>query len=140
MKPETELRELDAWIAEHVMGWKPTFAVRKGDHYYRAGERGYTSSLYESGCYLKEEAEALLVRGEDMSLVPHERPNYTTNPADAMAVLEKCAEKVSLGIEISRDDSGEWFVENIGSDSTEAVMADTLPLAIAKFARQLFSA
>jgi len=132
----TELRELDAWIAEHVMDWKPTFAVMKGDLYYRPGAHGYTRSIYEAGHYSKEDGEKELVKGEPMQLVPHERLKYTTNPAAAMQVLEKCIQKESQSPSIEYVD-GEYVIPNPFDDGESA--SNTLSLTIALFAKKLFS-
>lgn len=71
----------------------------------------------------------------------------TTSPADAMAVLEKCAEKVKpwkddAEISIRLYSDGTWVVLVRQFDwedySACEVNAPTLPLAISKFAYRLF--
>jgi hypothetical protein len=63
-------------------------------------------------------------------------PHYTTDPAAAMAVLEKCAEKCCLTMEMIYYDGPHWriYVEDIDG----AAYAPTLPLAIALFAKKLY--
>ena len=100
----TEQRELDAWIAERVMGWIPTFK---------------DCGKSPSGCE---------------TLFPH----YTTDPAAAMEVLKKCAEKCSLaGMEFVIVRGFDWRVcaEPQRGIST---FAETLELAICKFAKKLW--
>lgn len=119
MKPETELRELDAWIAEHVVGMKP---------------------ISENGARPTDGTEDdYFVR--EWIHVSESLPHYTTNPADAMAVLERCREKSQSAIAIGGKGRNDYIVGEayVGPNGISA-RADTLPLAIAKFARQLFSA
>ena len=58
--------------------------------------------------------------------------NAPTEPAAAMDVLQKCAEKHP--VYFYKAGNGEWVAEN----SRYVSRGDTLPLAIAKFARELF--
>jgi len=63
-------------------------------------------------------------------------PHYTTDPAAAMAVLERCAEKEAKefdGVQIDKLESG-WIVSTCEVDAH----APTLPLAITLFAKKLF--
>lgn len=134
---EKELRELDAWIAEHVMGLAQEYAVMKCGRFYRPKSCGYTDSIAEAGRYSKADALREIVRGEPMKIIPFPTPRYTTNPAAAMMVLEKCAQKYT-NLEIEFID-GTWTVGRWrGSNTTEAT-AETLPLAICLFARELYS-
>ena len=126
MKTDTELtpaqlRELDAWIAEHLFGTTIT------DDYSKVGEpnHAYRPWIGVSGTV----------------------PRYTTDPAAAMQVLEKCADDTS--ITITRDADGqfsvEWWADEVkgvepipGSKWHQIKTAPTLPLAICLFARELF--
>lgn len=95
-----EMRELDAWIAEHVMGW----------HISRYGQGSYIHN--------------------------HWQP--TESPSDAMAVLERCAEKCPVAIDKNRTG---WTVCRIDHlTATQLTHGDTIPLAICLFARKVFSA
>lgn len=66
-------------------------------------------------------------------------PYYTTDATAAMMVLKHCAERESQvngdGVQIDKIESG-WLVStcNVGAD------AETLPLAICRFAKELFKA
>jgi hypothetical protein len=132
---EKEMRELDAHLAEHVMGYRWWFDVlalecmlcpldetwpeRKGFKLHDSkpfGARDYT----------------------DLSLF---KP--TTDPAAVMMVLEKCArrlqeqdndETVSIGC-----DDPYFVVEKTNCIPNLRVESETLPLAICFFARSLFS-
>lgn len=116
---DTELRELDAWIAEHVMGWT---IFKTTDDWHKAGSP--TSRTIQV-----------------LDQTPHfDIPKYTTDPAAAMMVLEKCGSENTIAIYFGTD--GVWHVEheNIYEDRVDfQAKAETLPLAICLFAKQLFS-
>lgn len=104
------MRELDAWIAEHVFVWQ----------YKMTG----SDPVEDGECWFSESGK-----------FPCELPYYTTDPAAAMVVLEKCTQKDSVGI---------WRVSHIEfvvKNHRESVRAtsETLPLAICLFAKQLFT-
>lgn len=118
---EKELRELDAWIAEHVMGLKLCHripAILQPDEYVLS-------------------IPSKIVRAKFSS---NETKNFepTTNPADAMAVLMKCAEKTESSncIHVGLLEK-EWIVGHTFSNI--GVEAQTLELAICLFAKKLFS-
>ena len=121
-----ELRELDAWIAENVIG-NPQRRIRVTD--------GRKLVRYE---FLK-------VGTNDIC------PTYTTDPAAAMEVLRKCAEKMDAGIvgigspmggpvasTIPKLKQG-WVVGKIGRPTNFDCEAATLELAICLFAKKLFT-
>lgn len=99
---------MDAWIAEHVMG-------------LRLNENGSIETWPRAG-----------VR-HDLCV-----DAYSTDPAAAMRVLEKCAEKLmqETGLSIYKITTG----YAICCDDTEDIIAETLPFAICLFAKQLFQA
>jgi len=133
----TEMRELDAWIDEHVMGLVQEYAVMKGGRFYRPRSCGYTDCLTEAGRYSKADAEREIVGGGPMKLIPFPIPHYTTDPAAAMIVLEKCAEKcLNLEIDFRK---GTWAVGLWRIATPLEATAETLPLAICLFAKKLFS-
>lgn len=109
---DIEMREFDAWIAEHVMGW----------------EKFNPKHDWSFDCWEMNNGG-----GMQGTLIYRFQP--TTDPAAAMQVLEKCAEKIQndCGVVIYRITKG-WVVE---SDHCTG-MDDALPLAIAKFAHLLF--
>jgi len=116
---QQELRELDAWIAEHVFGWWRPIP---------------TKDIW------KTPANDVVMGA----------PHYTTDPTPAMQVLEKCAEKCTEKWDQYRPEAqlcifsprpeweNEWVVQS-DPESTIAAQAQTLPLAVAKFAKLLFS-
>lgn len=106
---EKEMRELDAWIAENVFG-----------------ETVESGAVYSKD-FTKDEM------GFCLTGIAYPVPNYTTDPAAAMTVLEKCAEKDPT-ISIQKCQNG-WRAFSINA---HALDCDTLPLAIAKLARKLF--
>lgn len=139
---ESQLRELDAWIAEHVFGYK-------WGHFGSVDDKtGLPELGWKEPIYLLE-PERYGVEKSAHELPPQHRckvdgwinkglpsyPEYTTDPAAAMAVLEKCREKESVTIGTL---NGKCCVTK-SSWSRLFVESDTLPLAICLFAKQLFS-
>lgn len=110
-----KLREIDFWIAENVFSWKrgKTYANGNGEWIVNGGSYPNAPTYDQTPC-------------------------YTTDPAAAMTVLEKCAENTKdLDCIYLGKVHDEWVV-GIDSIKKEEV-AETLPLAIAKFARKLFT-
>ena len=108
---DQELRELDAWIAEHVFG--ATRAIDKG---FACGDCDDRHTVR----FNKDEGWTAC-------------PLYTTDPAAAMQVLERCAEKLGFLPDIKKSRIGyAWIYGGAASN------ADTLPLAICLFAKRLF--
>lgn len=118
---EQEMMELDAEIAEHVMGKKIFDCVSQ------------------------------LRYGHSEDTLKNSVPAYTTDKAAAMEVLEKCAEngvlngEFKLPVYIRRRGDMQWVVSESMEDVEElairdiiVVEAETLPLAIAKFAKELW--
>ena len=126
---EKELRELEAWIAEHVMGYEERQC-------YNGSQRieGQTFWVCKG-----RQVVAPSFNGK------HRFPPFATDPAAAMQVLEKCAEmlrKDCNSVEILRNTTG-WAVcslyrDGFGHEEHDTVEAETLPLAICLFARKLF--
>lgn len=120
---DRELRELDAWVAEHVMGWTDL-------------------ELYQPPSEFMEEQQPPFFRGMNkMCLLWQSIPNCSTDPAAAMQVLEKCTKNCSKDCKtISVRENGEGYMV-FARDSyyREVAEAETLPLAICLFAKQLFS-
>jgi len=112
-----ELRELDDWIAINVMGLK-----FNGHHWVLKSDENLCAKL-GGHC-----------------------PEYTTDPAAAMAVLEKCAATNAAGKTItivifSELEHGRFGVgceAAYEKDEIDPQFATTLPLAICLFARKLF--
>lgn len=105
-----ELREIDAWIAEHVMGAKenPRFS---------GSVIGITKVWLDTRTY------------ETFS--PTEISDY------AMEVLEKC---IGKGVVNLRESSNGYFIDKSPANPPYVYAeAETLPLAICLFAKKLFS-
>jgi len=118
-----ELRELDVWIAKELFGWD-------------FSEKGWCMSALQhrqmNGFYYGFPPDSIQYKG---CALPHRAPDYTTDPAAAMQVLEKC-------IAMVEDVHILWHLERRGYcvcwDGVRE-FSDTLPLAICLFAKKLFS-
>ena len=104
-----ELEELNVWISEHVMGWKPEQDL------VQTGENGVIFTYRGPG--------------------PMHLFWPTTNPGDAMEVLKKCAERGSVSIEHSKTYG--WTVTT--NEPGAYGYAATLESAISLFAKDLFT-
>lgn len=108
---EKELRELDAFIAVHIFGWVPeTRSTYAGEHNAKGYGLNKHLHLGDKDRYFQSEYS-----------FPHAR--YSTDPAYAMQVLEKCIEKDAYAV-------GAWI---------RGMKGEFLPTAIALFAKQLYS-
>lgn len=103
----TELRELDAWIAEYVFGAKNI---------------EWIDCWAELGCPKKPFSN----HGADSI------PEYTTDPAAAMMVLEKCSGRLLGYITIGKFERFQVMAKKHIAES------ETLPQAICLFAKKLF--
>lgn len=112
------IEELDNWIAFRIMGWR-IFKT--------------TPEWVEAG---KPLGRKITVLDQDPRF---KIPAFSTTPMLAMQVLEICCKKIGSTESIKiRWDDGQWEVQEIGFDAS-AEVADTLELAICKFAKTLFS-
>ena len=124
-----ELRELDVWIAKELFGWD-------------FSEKGWCMSALQhrqmNGFYYGFPPDSIQYKG---CALPHRAPDYTTDPAAAMQVLEKCAAKIAVSAR--QQDGGKWCVWAVDDESYKPKeldgYAETLPLAICLFAKKLFS-
>lgn len=132
MKTETEnLRELDVFCAEFVMGLKRVDSVLK----------------IERGLFCPHPSDGVVYIHEYQNRIIRFCP--TTDPAAAMQVLEKCVLKLELkrafpAIEKYSDLDGFQgrkvsALFSTGNQDTFSEVAETLPLAICKFAKALYS-
>lgn len=119
---DKELIELDAWIAEHVMGTKYLVGLKKRGNWYRPNAHGYTDQQSEAWQLTRDEAKK------------HE---YLHGDEPVTVCEEKCAEKCTVTIEI---DSSHTMVARLTPRGEEdyCKVAKTLPLAICIFAKQIF--
>ena len=108
-----EMRELDAWIFQHVFGYIPW---REEEYPHRNG----------------------WAKGDEYGekVLDYDKPEFTTSPADALAVLRECYPQVG-GSSIQTAFIGQYLVWH-GDNFDQRVKADTIELAICLFARQLF--
>ena len=111
-----EMRELDAWISVNL------FQSREIVWIECWAEQGSPNEPFANpGC----------------ERVPH----YTTDQAAAMQVLEECLPAIPLTVEIGVVHFGttpQYFINRIDGEACDRILADTLPLAIALFAKELF--
>ena len=115
---ESELRELDAWTAEHVMGWK---------HVTKLAD-------FKTDTFIGSH-NGIIVGSKDHNRATNWRP--TSDSGNAMDVLKKCAENKMVGISIDSL-GGQIEVWSIVYPEFRA-QSETLELAIAQFAKALFS-
>lgn len=121
---ENETRELDAWIAEHVMGWTwEDYDDNNGK--YLLSTDGFNYGVQHWNNHPPTYMNFL--------------PRYTSNPGAAMGVLEKCIAKSMPCFQDSGGGNIRIFAHD-GLDGEEfSVEAKTLPLAICLFAKELFT-
>jgi hypothetical protein len=128
MTPELSLHKLNLLVAETVMGWKrvPLAMLKHGKMF----------SIHASGgldpVYFRDHESAL----------SWFRP--TTDAAQAMGVLERCAEKCSRPMKSGGSISDVIAISvgcerwSVGFHPPMLESAETLPLAICKFAVRIF--
>lgn len=115
---DKDLRELDAWVGVNIFGMKPIH--RDGPKPTKGTEDDY-----------------FIVEWVNIS---GSLPHYSTDPAAAMQVLEKCHEICCVETGIYENISGSIrgnFARSVYRDIT--IEAKTLPIAICLFAKKLFS-
>jgi len=119
----TELRELDAWIAEHLFGLKANIRLLGSTE----TAIGFTTNPY------------FLEGGHEIEAIKQycAAPNYTTDPAAAMMVLERCYEK-SPQLSFCTCKSPYGYKFWLPNNYSIALNAETIPLAICQFAKNLF--
>ena len=98
---------------------------------------------------LDADSAAFFCREEIGEVFVHDRGNYvkyfhpTTDPADAMEVLEKCLQKLGghEQVAMSFDDTTKPFIYGIrmAHANWDWIYAETLPLSICKLAKKLFT-
>lgn len=116
-----ELRELDAWIALNLFGWRREVRER------------YAGVNTVEGFGLNMHLPLGHFEREFVPAGQWPKVRYSTDPAAAMQVLEICAEIKLETIKIWMTSSFEWCV----SCGLHAC-ANTLPLAICLLAKKLF--
>lgn len=134
---DKKLRELDAWIAINLFGfiWAKDTAEdwQRSGGGFKKGTRCLRDKLWKDQGWIKSNGKEPISPRWD-----HDVEHYSTDPAAAMQVLEKCAEHLAGGVYIRKGKRGDWSVCKYEDIEPRWATAPTLPLAIAQFARQLF--
>lgn len=120
---EREMRELDEWIAVHVMGW----------HKFEANSINHGIC---DNCGKSLGAQHKHYFPEFHSVKTGSIPFYTTDPAAAMDVLDACFKRVG-GMIIHIAKTSEYMMW-CGDNWELRVKAETKERAICQFAKQLF--
>jgi len=133
---EKEMRELNCWIAEHVFGGV----------WYRFKDLEYLKrSDPDDGAFIVIGIDLKHFKSNkdycpDTGELPHKGfswiPKYTTDPAAAMMVWGECLKKCDVEITQWQDATGRFHIATF--HRTIWVDAETLPLAIANFAKKMF--
>lgn len=128
---EQELRELDAWIANRIMGYTitatetPSKGVPVDVLVMREGGKSLGINCNDNRNYARCRMDNI--------------PRYTTDPAAAMAVLKKCLKKLKDSRRAF--EFMQWANDKITAMSGNdcQATAETVEQAIAKFAKALFT-
>lgn len=122
---DKEMIELDAWLAEHAMGW------RRVEEWQQSETPEIVSRVESDGLTVVNSPWRIKDQGVYFQQWKFFSP--TKNPSDAMEVLKKCCEKrVKIYTQLW---SGLWLV----ADGEGIIMkAETLELAICLYAQALF--
>lgn len=131
-----ELIELNAWIGEHVMKATPAMLAYAAS----ADEKG--GAMFESATILKRDIKKFCEECPQYHYVERAVwPHYTTSKADAMDVLEVClnyARENACDTFISKGLRNFW-IRTVKGDRHRYGDAESLPLAICMFAKELFT-
>lgn len=133
--------ELDAWIAKNLFSHGEYVGLVKNGFWYRPNAAGYTPNESEAGRYLIGEAIRHTTDpnlDDCVKVQSFSVPHYSTDPAAAMQALEKCCELLPGGVHIKKRDSGDWIVSKREDIDPVWEVAETLELAIARFAFKLY--
>ena len=140
---EQELEDLNAWIAEHVMGWERVDVdyyeqqplsgfVKCREGWFNTPSVAKWESLLDSegienvGVYWLDTNEKKFFDSDDF------KP--TIDPAAAMMVQIKCVERLTLTIDKEFND----ILVRFGSSRDSEVRAISMPLAICLAAKKIF--
>lgn len=125
------LRELDAWIAEHVMGWKRCKSIHSLDYANRY-------AIDTTGAIYRHNPKR---RDTRMSLF-----HPSTDPAAAMEVLKKCIAKCNedgASLDLDLNEQSKTLINKmhygVSYESSLDEEGETLELAICLFAKKLFT-
>lgn len=137
---EKELRELNNFVAEHVMKWKRT---ENPDDWTDTGETLFWHRRERSEKVPRQ--NPVVVVGTAYNPPGQTRFDHswrtfapTMNPADALQVLERCLERPDIGDPVISKDGLNFWLRTARNNEHIQGEATTLPLAIALFARKLF--
>jgi hypothetical protein len=134
---ETELRELDGWIAEHVLGWKWFRYLKE-----RSPEYSERRTLMDKPNRYVRKAKGAEPLAADAF---YNIPKSSTDPSAALMVLKRCAKETVFPILTGVKADG-WYCElGVGvltggpTDIDDWKGQKTLELAICLFAKKLFA-
>lgn len=141
---EKEMRELDAWIHEHVFGWEFTddpeqFTMHDRPLCFRYQTANGALEVLRGDAYAITHAP----KGTPFNRT-YKKFHPTTDAAAALEVLRACGERTGpegLAIEVRRPGPDSWYVCAFDYEIKASAPADapTLELAICLFAKALFS-
>lgn len=130
---EKELIALDLWVDINVFNQFNMVGLRKRGLWYRPNAKGYTHQSAEAWRLTRAEAKPYeYLHDEPVTICELPIPRYTTDPAAAMEVLKKCAEKIYPNHFPIRVFAGGWQISLFEP-------SETPELAICLFARKLFT-
>jgi hypothetical protein len=138
---DTEMRELDAWIHRHIFEADLFVGLKKRGLWYCPMALGYTNKQSEAGRYTRSEAmKHECPHGEPVAVCEFEPEKYCTDPAASFELLKKLAKTNDVLVSFD-EQTGDFFVSKLQAYGTQdfTTGANTLELAIAKFARKLYS-
>lgn len=142
-------RALNAWIAEHVMGfvWARDTAKRRSDNpphsKFKKGTRCLVpkSSISRHLGWAKAKGTELLAPAWDYDVPNYASPQGTFNSdgASPLDVLERCIRYAGCEVEIKRTNDGPIRIKCGPMRNSIIAIHDEFPMAICLFAKQLFS-
>lgn len=151
MNNPQELRALDAWVAEHVIGfvWARDTASARSDNprgsKFRKGTRCLVppSSISSHLGWAKSKGNEPLAPAWDYYVPPYTSPSGTFNSdgCSPLDVLERCIRYAFCEIEIDVKRTSEGPIRIEGGTMRDRIIAihESFPVAICLFAKQLFS-
>lgn len=135
-----EISALEEWIAINVMGWR---RITNAEYFgITVKNEDFSEPFYDNlsdGWHALDSVDRMAdYEGECDCGQSSTGFSPAISERDALKVLEKCCEKTCPEIQRKIDGSG-WVVTARTFGSANMAIAETLPLAISKFAKQLFS-
>ena len=129
-------KELNCWIAEHVFGFEWWHADASQSFSRRNILTGFTDKIQTKEAWLSD------IEGPRPGKMPGwtdstgQVPSYSDHIYAALPLWEKCVTDLEVGV-IKLPD-GFWLTSLTKEGRELGVKADTFPMAVALFAKQLF--